>query len=67
MYLTLAEGQTGVDVLTVNPFQEAAAPVQHRLLLPRLKVTEQLIVHLHTAAVCSFRGDSDWTGIRHAP
>lgn len=52
VYLTLAEGQTGVDVFTVNPLQEAAAPVQHRLLLPCLKVTEQLIVHLHMTAVC---------------
>lgn len=52
-YLTLAEGQTGVDVFTVNPLQEAAAPVQRWLLLPCLKVTEQLIVHLHVTAVCS--------------
>lgn len=45
-HLALAEGQAGVDVLTVNPLQEGAAPVQRRLLPPRLKVAEQLAVHL---------------------
>lgn len=50
-YLSLAEAQAGVDVLAVDPLQEAAAAVQHRLLLPRLEVAEQLIVHLHVAAV----------------
>lgn len=62
LYLTLAEGQTGVDVFTVNPLQEAAAPVQHRLLLPRLKVTEQLIVHLHMTAVCISLSEKIQTG-----
>lgn len=62
VYLTLAEGQTGVDVFTVNPLQEAAAPVQHRLLLPRLKVTEQLIVHLYVAAVCISLSETLQTG-----
>lgn len=47
LYLTLAEGEAGVDVLTVNSLQEAAAPVERRLLLPRLELTEQLTVHLH--------------------
>lgn len=46
-YLALAEGEAGVDVLPVNSLQEGAAPVQRRLLLPRLEVTEQLTVHLH--------------------
>ncbi len=40
LYLALAEGEAGVDVLTVNSLQEAAAAVQRRLLLPRLKITE---------------------------
>lgn len=53
VYLSLAEGQTGVDVFTVNPLQEAAAAVQHGLLLPRLKVTEELTVHLHATPVCT--------------
>lgn len=49
-YLSLAEAQAGVDVLAVDPLQEAAAAVQHRLLLPRLEVAEQLIVHLHVSS-----------------
>lgn len=47
LYLALAEGEAGVDVLTVNPLQEAAAAVERRRLLPRLEVAEQLTVHLH--------------------
>lgn len=47
LYLALAEGEAGVNVLTVNSVQEAAAPVERWLLLPRLELTEQLTVHLH--------------------
>lgn len=46
MYLAFVEGQAGVDVLMVNPLQEAAAPVECRLLLPCLELAEQLTVHL---------------------
>lgn len=48
-HLALAEGEAGVDVLPVNPLQEAAAPAQGRLLLPRLELAEQLTVHLPTS------------------
>lgn len=46
MYLALVEGQAGVDVLTVNSLQKAAASVERRLLLPCLELAEQLTVHL---------------------